>query len=179
MKKKVLKRNKYILISVLIVITALSNIFLSNIPNFSPIAAVALFSGFYFSNKKLALVIPISCMLISDLIIGFHSLLWAVYLSFSLIVVLGFFMKTTSPKKVMLNSIWSSILFFLITNFAVWATGTYYSKDLSGLTLCFTMGLPFFKYTLLSSIIFSTVLFGGFEIINQLTAKYLPVSEKS
>ena len=179
MKKKILKRNKYILLTVLIVITALSNIFLSNIPNFSPIASIALFSGFYFSNKKLALIIPISCMLISDFIIGFHSLMWAVYLSFSLIVVLGFFMNTASPKKVILNSIWSSILFFLITNFAVWATGIFYSKDISGLTLCFTMGLPFFKYTLLSSIIFSTILFGGFEIINQLTAKYHSVSEKS
>jgi hypothetical protein len=78
-----------------------------------------------------------------------------------------------------LNSILSSILFFLITNFAVWATGIFYSKDISGLTVCFTMGLPFFKYTLLSSIIFSTILFGGFEIINQLTAKYHSVSEKS
>ena len=179
MKKKVLKRNKYIPITVLIVLTALSNIFLSNIPNFSPIASVALFSGFYFSNKKLAIIIPISCMLISDFIIGFHSLMWAVYLSFSIIVLLGFFMKKASPKKVILNSIWSSILFFIITNFAVWAAGSFYSKDISGLTLCFTMGLPFFKYTLLSSIIFSTILFGGFEIINHLSAKYLTESEKS
>ena len=44
----------------------MSNILLTNIPNFSPIASVALFSGFYLSNKKLALLIPIACMLISD-----------------------------------------------------------------------------------------------------------------
>ncbi len=177
MKKKVLKKNKYILLTFLIVLVALSNIFLSNIPNFSPIASLALFSGFYFSNKKLALIIPISCMLISDFFIGFHSLMWAVYLSFSLTVILGFFMRNASPKNVILNSIWSSILFFLITNFAVWIEGSFYSFDISGLTLCFTMGLPFFKNTLLSSIIFSTILFGGFEVINQLTAKYFAISE--
>lgn len=172
-----MKKNKYILLTVLIVLISLSNIFLSNIPNFSPIASVALFSGFYFSNKKLALIIPISCMLISDFIIGFHALMWAVYLSFSLIVVLGYFMKKASPKKVILNSVWSSVLFFLITNFAVWTTGSFYTYDLSGLTLCLTMGLPFFKYTILSSIIFSTILFGGFEFINQLTAKYFSISK--
>jgi len=49
-----LKSNKYILILSLIIVTALSNILLTNIPNFSPIASVALFSGFYLSNKKLA-----------------------------------------------------------------------------------------------------------------------------
>lgn len=174
-----MKSNKYILLSVLIILTALSNIFLSSIPNFSPIASVALFSGFYFSNKKLALIIPILCMLISDFIIGFHSLMWAVYLSFSIIVVMGFFMKNASPRKVILNSIWSSILFFFITNFAVWAVGSFYPKDINGLILCFTMGLPFLKYTFLSSIIFSTILFGGFEIINQLTTKYISVSDKS
>jgi hypothetical protein len=177
LKKKVLKKNKYLLLTVLIVLVSLSNIFLSDIPNFSPIASVALFSGFYFSNKKLALVIPIFCILISDLIIGFHSLMWAVYLSFSLIVILGFFMKTASPKNVILNSIFSAILFFLITNFAVWIVGSFYSNDISGLTLCFYMGLPFFKYTLLSSVIFSTILFGGLEVINQLTAKYFSASK--
>ena len=67
---------------------------------------------YFFNNRRLLLIIPILCMLISDFIIGFHSLMWAVYLSFSIIVVMGFFMKNASPRKVILNSIWSSILFF-------------------------------------------------------------------
>ena len=171
--------NKYILILSLIIATALSNILLSNIPNFSPVASVALFSGFYLSNKKLALLIPVACMLISDYFIGFHSLMWAVYLSFAFTVVMGIKMKTSSSKKVIINSVLSSLIFFLITNSAVWLTGNFYSSDLSGLGLCLTMGIPFFKYTLLSSIVFSTILFGGFQILNQLINKYLTFSKKS
>lgn len=171
--------NKYILILSLIIATALSNILLSNIPNFSPVASVALFSGFYLSNKKLALLIPVACMLISDYFIGFHSLMWAVYLSFALTVVMGIKMNTSSSKKVIINSVLSSLIFFLITNSAVWLTGNFYSSDLSGLGLCLTMGIPFFKYTLLSSIVFSTILFGGFQILDQLINKYLIFSKKS
>ena len=171
--------NKYILILSLIIATALSNVLLSNIPNFSPVASVALFSGFYLSNKKLALLIPVACMLISDYFIGFHSLMWAVYLSFAFTVVMGIKMKTSSSKKVIINSVLSSLIFFFITNSAVWLTGNFYSSDLSGLGLCLTMGIPFFKYTLLSSIVFSTILFGGFQILNQLINKYLTFSKKS
>ena len=171
--------NKYILILSLIIATALSNILLSNIPNFSPVASVALFSGFYLSNKKLAILIPVACMLISDYFIGFHSLMWAVYLSFAFTVVMGIKMKTSSSKKVIINSLLSSLIFFFITNSAVWLTGNFYSSDLSGLGLCLTMGIPFFKYTLLSSIVFSTILFGGFQILNQLINKYLTFSKKS
>ena len=174
-----MKSNQLILLTILIVVTAFSNMFLSNIPNFSPIASVALFSGFYFSNKKIALLIPVVCMLISDYFLGFHNLMWAVYLSFSLIVVMGFYMKSSKSTSVLFNSISSSVLFFLVTNFAVWAVGSYYTKDLSGFMLCLTMGLPFFKYTLLSSVIFSTILFGGFEIITQLSKKLSFFSEKS
>ena len=118
-------------------------------------------------------------MLISDYFLGFHNLMWAVYLSFSLIVVMGFYMKSSKSTSVLFNSISSSVLFFLVTNCAVWAVGSYYTKDLSGLMLCLTMGLPFFKYTLLSSVIFSTILFGGFEIITQLSKKLSTFSEKS
>ena len=171
--------NKYILILSLIIATALSNILLSNIPNFSPVASVALFSGFYLSNKKLAILIPVACMLISDYFIGFHSLMWAVYLSFAFTVVMGIKMKTSSSKKVIINSVLSSLIFFFITNSAVWLTGNFYSSDLSGLGLCLTMGIPFFKYTLLSSTVFSTILFGGFQILNQLINKYLTFSKKS
>jgi hypothetical protein len=118
-------------------------------------------------------------MLISDYFIGFHSLMWAVYLSFSAIVMLGFFMKKANGKLIILNSIFSAVLFFIVTNFAVWATGSFYPKDLTGLLSCFTMGIPFFKYTLLSAIIFSLILFGGYEWLNQLVNKYLKATKRT
>ena len=76
-------------------------------------------------------------------------------------------MKKNQPINILLNTLISSALFFFITTTSVWISGSYYTKDLSGLALCLTMGIPFFKYTLLSSIIFSTILFGGLEIINK------------
>lgn len=172
-------RNKYILVFLLIVVTSFSNVLLANIPNFSPITSVALFSGFYLSNKKVAIIIPIACMLISDYFIGFHSLMWAVYLSFSVIVILGFFMKKANSKLIILNSIFSAVLFFIVTNFAVWSTGSFYPKDFTGLLSCFSMGIPFFKYTLLSAIIFSLILFGGYEWFNQLVNKYLTATKRT
>ena len=171
--------NKYILVFLLIVVTSFSNVLLSNIPNFSPVASVALFSGFYLSNKKIALLVPIICMLISDYFIGFHSLMWAVYLSFSATVVIGFLMKKAKSKLIFLNSIFSAVLFFIITNFAVWASGSFYSKDFTGLLTCFSMGIPFLKNTLLSAVIFSSILFGGYEFFNQLVNKYLKVSKRT
>ena len=118
-------------------------------------------------------------MFISDYFIGFHSYMWAVYLSFVLIAILGVYMKKAQPKNIILNALLSSILFFLITNSAVWISGSYYSKDLSGLALCLTMGVPFFKYTLLSSAVFSTILFGGLEIVNKMSSKFFSITKES
>ena len=174
-----MKSNQFIFVTILIIATAISNIILADIPNFSPIASVALFSGFYFSNKKIALIIPVACMFISDYFIGFHSYMWAVYLSFVLIAILGVYMKKAQPKNIILNALLSSILFFLITNSAVWISGSYYTKDLPGLALCLTMGVPFFKYTLLSSAVFSTILFGGLEIINKMSSKFFSITKES
>ena len=111
-----MKSNQFIFVTILIIATATSNIIFANIPNFSPIASVALFSGFYFSNKKIALIIPVACMFISDYFIGFHSYMWAVYLSFILIAILGVYMKKAEPKNINVNDLLYSILFFLITN---------------------------------------------------------------
>ena len=174
-----MKSNQFIFVSILIITTAFSNIILADIPNFSPIASVALFSGFYFSNKKIALIIPVACMFISDYFIGFLSYMWAVYLSFVLIAILGIYMKKAQPKNIILNALLSSILFFLITNSAVWISGSYYTKDLPGLALCLTMGVPFFKYTLLSSAVFSTILFGGLEIVNKMSSKFFSITKES
>ena len=102
-------------------------------PNFAPIAAMALFGGAYFSKKWAAFAIPLLAMFLTDLLLGFHSTMWAVYLSFALIVVLGMVMiKQKKISNIFLASVSASVLFFIITNFAVWATGLYYAKDLTG-----------------------------------------------
>ena len=135
-------------------------------PNFAPIAAMALFGGAYFSKKWAAFAIPLAAMFFTDLILGFHSTMWAVYLSFVLIVVLGMVMiKQKKVTNIFLASVSSSVLFFIITNFAVWAAGTFYAKDLSGLAASYIAAIPFFHYTLLGDLFFVTLMFGSFELV--------------
>ncbi|MBI5661285.1 MAG: hypothetical protein HZC46_03960 [Ignavibacterium album] len=133
-------------------------------PNFAPIAAIALFGGAYFNKKSLAFAVPLSAMFLTDAIIGFHSGMWIVYLSFALIVVIGMLMlKKVNVKNVVLASVTASISFFIITNFGVWAFGTMYPKNIAGLIECYIAAIPFIQNTLIGDLFFSGIMFGVFE----------------
>jgi hypothetical protein len=135
-------------------------------PNFAPIAAMALFGGAYFSKKWAAFIVPITAMFITDLFLGFHETMWAVYLSFVLIVVIGMLMlKEKKVSNVFFASVISSVSFFVITNFGIWLSTAYYEKTGTGLGVCYTAAIPFFHQTLLSDLFFIAILFGLFEII--------------
>ncbi len=134
-------------------------------PNFTPIAAMALFGGAYFTNKKLAFIIPFAAMIISDLILGFHSTMPAVYLSFALIVMIGFYLRQTkNVLNIAIASLSSSILFFVITNFAVWISGGMYPLNSLGLAECFTAAIPFFQYNILGDLLYTGIFFSVFEL---------------
>lgn len=134
-------------------------------PNFTPIAGMALFGGAYFSNKKLSFAIPIAAMLLSDLILGFHSTMWAVYLSFALIVMIGFSLRRSKKiTYIALASVSSSVLFFIVTNFAVWLSGSIYPITFAGLSECFIAAIPFFSSTMLGDLFYVGVFFGVFEL---------------
>ena len=136
-------------------------------PNFAPIAAIALFGGVYFS-KKLAFILPLAAMAISDKFIGFYEpkLMASVYGSFLLCVLLGFWLKKHKKWYTIGGSaIISSITFFLITNFAVWAFTPWYAKTIFGLIQCYLMAIPFFKNTLLGDLFYVTIFFGNYEAV--------------
>lgn len=138
-----------------------------HVPNFTPIAAVALFGGVYFS-KKMALVLPIAAMLVSDMFIGFYDLkiMVAVYGSFVLCVVLGFWLKKNkSWGSVLGSSFLTAFIFFFFTNFAVFAFSPWYAKTFSGIIQCYLMALPFFRNTLLGDLFYTSVFFGSYELI--------------
>lgn len=133
-------------------------------PNFAPIAAMALFGGAYFNKKSFAFAIPLVAMFLTDAIIGFHSGMWLVYLSFALIVVIGMLMlKKVNVQNVVLASLTASISFFIITNFGVWAFGTMYPKNIAGLIECYVAAIPFIQNTLIGDLFFSGIMFGVFE----------------
>jgi len=159
-----------LLIAIGLILLSIASRFFSVMPNFTPIMAVALFSGVVFSNKKLAMLIPISALFITDLFIGLHSTILSVYVSFAVIVLLGMKIKEVSVKNILGNSLLGAVIFFVITNFSVWAAG-WYGYTLAGLVTCFEMAIPFFRATLASSVLYSGLLFGGFYLAEKYALK--------
>lgn len=160
-------KNKEQIIAVLILIlVGISYRILPHPANFAPVAAISLFSGFYF--RRYFILIPIVVMLISDLFIGFYDfrLMAAVYSSFLLISLIGILMRKNKSVITLLGcSLSGSFLFFILTNFAVWALGQWYPHDFKGLVECYTMAIPFFKNTLAGDLFYSAVIFGCFELL--------------
>ncbi len=135
-------------------------------PNFAPIAAMALLGGAYFNKKWAAFLVPLLAMFVTDTIIGFHATVWAVYISFVLIVGIGMVMiKQKKITNIILASISSSVLFFVITNFGLWISTPYYEKTGTGLAACYTAAIPFFHYTLLGDLFFVALMFGIYELV--------------
>ncbi|MDD5749914.1 MAG: hypothetical protein PHO91_04020 [Patescibacteria group bacterium] len=140
---------------------------LPHLPNFSPFYSVLLFAGVY-SRSPRYLLIPLGFLLLSDFWLGFYhsGVMVSVYLSFALIFLLGkIFKKRWSILNLASASLASALLFFLLTNFAVWyfGKGGWYSSDLSGLLLCYQLAIPFFKNTLYSTLLYNGLLFGVYE----------------
>jgi len=155
------------LIVLLLILIGVSLRLLPHPPNFTPILAIALFGGVYLS-RKIALILPITAMIISDIFIGYYELklMAVVYGSFLLCVVLGFWLKKNKKWSTVLgSSLFAAIIFFLLTNFAVWAFTPWYAKTFSGIIQCYLMALPFFKNTLLGNLFYVTIFFGAYEIV--------------
>jgi hypothetical protein len=135
-------------------------------PNFSPIDAMALFSGAYLGRRALAFVAPLGALLLGDAIIGFHPYMWATYLSVALIVLLGWVVQARiSPVRVGAAAVASSVLFYVVTNFSVWLGSSVYPQTLSGLAACYVAAIPFFQNTLAGDLFYSALLFGGFALV--------------
>jgi len=140
--------------------------FIPHPPNFAPIAAMALFGGAYFTKKWAAFLVPLAAMFITDLFLGFHATMWAVYLSFVIIVLLGMVMiKQKKIGNLFFASVSASVLFFVITNFGLWISTPYYVKTGAGLAACYTAAIPFFHHTLLGDLLFVGIMFGLYELV--------------
>ena len=129
-----------------------------HLPNFAPLAAVALFSGVYY-NKKHGYLLPLAIYIVSDLILGLHSAIFFTWSSIILIYFLGSSLKKRkTPVSTLSYTLAASFLFFFITNLGVWLMG-YYPRNLEGLTTCFIMAIPFFRTSLTSNLFFVVVSF--------------------
>jgi hypothetical protein len=129
-------------------------------PNFTPILAAAIFAPYMVNDKWLAMAVPLTAMFMADIIIGFHPFMIWVYGAIGLSTLISYWSMQFGKKYMQLGvmALVSSILFFVITNFAVWIMYDSYPKTLEGLMLCYTMAIPFFQNTLYGTIIYTALM---------------------
>lgn len=158
-----------IFVTTAVFIGALSRL-LPHIDNLTPIAAMALFGGAYIKNKRLAFMIPLLAMFLSDVALellfgwGLHNTIIYVYLAFALTTLVGLYVgKNVTIKSIIAGSLSSSILFFIITNFGYWASNGFL-MGIEGLNMSYIGGLPFFRTTLLGDLFFNALFFGTFYL---------------
>jgi hypothetical protein len=163
-----------ITLSAIIALAALSRL-LPHPPNATPIAAMALFGGVYLRDLKVAFLLPIAAMFFSDLVLGFTVygtvLLKSqpvVYFSILITVAIGRLIRDKRSFLKIASAIFASAaMFYLVTNFAVWALDPLYPKTWSGLITCYTAAVPFFRNSLIGDFAFAVVSFGGFAALEK------------
>ena len=144
-----------ILLIIILTLFAIFSRLIPHPPNFTPLLAIALYSGISFKNKTL-FVIPLTAMIVSDVFLGYHSSILWVYLSLLIIFYIGYIsFKKYSFSNLILLSLISSLMFFILTNFGVWIIG--YPNTIEGLIACYIAAIPFFHNTLFSTILFSSI----------------------
>ncbi len=173
--KKINHESITLFISIGLVILGSSARLLPHPANFTPLAAIAIFGGLYLP-KKLAILVPLSAMLISDTIIGFYSwkIMLVVYLSFALTGYVSTKIHD-SFRSILSVTLAGSILFYLSTNAAVWVFGTMYTHDFSGLLESYTMALPFFRNSLLGDLFYTGILVSLYSLVKIATKKLVTV----
>ena len=158
-------RTKLLTISAIIFALAIFRL-LPHLPNVSPVAAMALFGGAYFSDKRMALIIPFVALFLSDLILGLHNSMIFVYAGFALTVIIGVqLQKRVTVTNTTFAVVLSSALFFLLTNFGAWMTSGLYTKSAAGLMQAYVAGIPFLQNSLIGNLIYTAVIFGGYHFL--------------
>lgn len=172
----------------IIIIIALARL-IPNMPNFSPMAAIALFCGAHFDKFWKAILVTLIATLISDIVLNntiyasmntgftvfYDGFIWQ-YLAYGAIAFLGSkIFNSINKAKVIGGSIATTLVFFLISNFGAWISLPFYSKDIAGLLSAYTAGIPFIKNTLISDMFYSSLLFGGYYVLqNRFASLRLP-----
>ena len=147
---------------------------LPHFPNFAPLDAMALFGGAYFARKRWAVLVPLLAVWGSDLILnyqytGYLQLLYpgwywqyGCYALMALLAHAG--LRQVTPLRVALGATTAAVIFFIVSNFGVWVGSAMYPHTGGGLLACYVAALPFFSHSLLSNLVYCSVLFGGFEL---------------
>jgi hypothetical protein len=162
-----------ILVAVMIVLAAVLRI----VPhpwNFTPVGAMALFSGAMIRDRRVTFLFPLVALFAGDLFIGLHRLIPIVYASFLISVFIG---TQLADRRGLLRIgaavFLGALQFFLVTNFAVWQLSVTYPHTPSGLAVCYIAGLPFFGNALAGDALYATLFFGIFALAEHLVPALL------
>ena len=166
----------------LVIVAALYRIIPGRPYGFAPQWAMAVFAGAVIKDKKWAFIIPVLSMFVSDLLYqglylggmstipGFYEGQWQNYILFTLLVFVGFAVKKFNVVQIGAASLAAPTIYFLLSNFLVWSSngvvrGLDRPKTLNGLLLCYTDGIPFYKMSILATLVFSAILFGSYLLV--------------
>jgi hypothetical protein len=137
--------------------------------NFTPVGAMALFSGAVIRDPRFAFLFPLLAMFAGDIFIGWHKLTPVVYASFLLSVAIGrMLQQNRSIVRIGGVTLLGALQFFVITNLGVWAFLGSFPHSVGGLLACYIAGSPFFWNTLAGDALYATLLFGGFALVERL-----------
>ncbi len=171
-----MNRPRFVTLVAMIMLAALSRV-LYHPWNATPVAAMALFAGANFTDRKSAFFVPLAAMFISDIVLGFYPLVFLTYLCFAATVLIG---RSLQRKRTVVRTglacVSASVLFFVVTNFGCWLTMAEYTKDLHGLAQCYALALPFFRNTFIGDLGFTAVLFGSFALSEKAFPQLRPTS---
>jgi hypothetical protein len=153
---------RIVVLTTLIVLAALARL-VPHPPNVTPVGAMALFGGACLADRRLALLVPLAALFVSDLFLGMHVLIPVVYGSFAVNVLLGRWLRL---RRTVVNAaavtLVGSVQFFVVTNFACWVL--WYPHTAEGFATCYVAAIPFFQNTLLGDAAFATALFGTLAV---------------
>lgn len=170
---------RLLLITGLLLLAAISRM-IPHPYNFAPIGAMSLFGAAYFSNKRLAFILPLLAFFVSDLLV--NNILYADYYSSFVLISPGFYwtygamiaivvagifiLKKVNFKRVIGGAFSASVLFFIISNFGVWISTPTYDLTLSGFVACYVAAIPFFHMTVLGDLFYCGVLLASLSLLN-------------
>ena len=184
-----LNKSNLLVLFILILACALYRIWDSRPMGFAPQIAMALFAGSVSKDKRFAFLFPVLSLFISDLLYqflysqglstikGFYEGQWQIYLMIASITIIGFFINKNKIGQIFLGSLAGAVYFFLISNYMVWIGGGKdinnlpYPRSFSGLMLCFSEALPFFKWSVLSTLLFNGIFFVSFYLLGKSVLK--------
>ena len=144
--------------------------------NFTPVGAMALFSGAVLRDRRLAFFFPLLALFLGDIFIGFHKLMFVVYASFLVNVAIGLWLRERRTiARITLATLLGAIQFFFVTNFAVWQFLSGFPHTASGLAACYIAGIPFFWNTLAGDTFYATLLFCSYAFAE----RFIMASQRS